>query len=117
LSAAGVSDAVIAERLSREGFRSARSPTISAKAVERIRRLQGQEALRHAFCTRDHIDGNWTVSGLARHLGVSSEWLRRQIISGAVPAVRHAQTQCYLTTDDPTLLQQVRAHAAARSLL
>ena len=117
LSAEGVSDAVIAERLSREGFRSARSPTISTKAVERIRRLQGQEALRQAFCTRDQIDGNWTVSGLARHLGVSSKWLRRQITSGAVPAVRHAQTHCYLITDDPTILGQVRAHAAARSLL
>ena len=117
LSAEGVSDAVIAERLSREGFRSARSPTISAKAVERIRRLQGQEALRHEFCTRDHIDGHWTVRGLARHLGVSSAWLRRQITSGAVPAVRHAQTRCYLIADEPTILEQVRVHATARSLL
>jgi hypothetical protein len=116
LSAEGVSDSLIAEHLSREGFRSARSPMISAKAVERIRRLQGQGALRHQFCTRDHIDGNWTVGGLARHLGVSSEWLRRQITSGAVPAVRHAQTHCYLIADNPTILEQVRARAAARSL-
>jgi hypothetical protein len=116
LSAEGASDADIAERLSREGFRSARSPTISAKAVERIRRLLGQGALRHQFRTQDQIDGHWTVGGLARYLAVSSEWLRRQITSGAVPAVRHAQTHCYLIADDPTMLERLRARAAARSL-
>jgi hypothetical protein len=117
LSAAGVCDPVIAARLSREGFRSARSTTVSAKAVEKIRRLQGQGALRHQFRTRDQIDGSWTVWGLARHVGVSSAWLRRQITSGAVPAVRHAQTHCYLIADDPTMLEQLRACAAAQSLL
>src|SRR5262249_52812821 len=88
LSAEGASDAAIAERLTSEGLRSARSTTISAKAVERIRRLKGQQALRHQFRTHDQIDGHWTVAGLAHQLGVSSEWLRRQIILGAVPAVR-----------------------------
>jgi Recombinase zinc beta ribbon domain len=117
LSTQGYADAAIAERLSSEGLRSARSTTISAKAVERIRRLQGQRALRHQFRTQDQIDGQWTVGGLARKLGVSSEWLRRQITSGAVPAVRHAQTCCYLIADDPLVLEQVRARAAAWSLL
>ena len=104
LSVQGYQDAVIAQRLTEEGFRSARRMEIVPKTVEKIRRAQGQKALTGLFTASDQIEGRWTVGGLARHLGVSSDWVRNRIVRGKIPAQHHPLTGRYLIADDPVVL-------------
>ena len=108
LSAQGYQDAVIAQRLTAEGFRSARRMEVVPKTVEKIRRAQGQKALTGVFTSSDQIEGCWTVGGLARHLGVSSDWVRSRIARGRVPAQHHPLTGRYLIADDPAVLEPLK---------
>ena len=77
LSAAGYQDEEIARRLTAEGFHAARSDTVDARVVGKIRRKRGQRTLTDQFRRQPQIDGQWTVYGLSRHLGVD----RRAIAS------------------------------------
>jgi hypothetical protein len=109
LSAEGYPDAVIAERLTAEGFRSARRSAVPRQLVEQVRRSHGVVSLTEQFRRRDQIDGAWTVGGLARALGVSGDWLRKQIAKGRITADRHPGTGRYLIADDPELLERLGA--------
>lgn len=111
LSAQGYQDAVIAQRLTAEGFRSARRMEVVPKTVEKIRRAQGQKALTGMFTSSDQIEGCWTVGGLARYLGVSSDWVRNRIARGRVPAQHHPLTGRYLIADDPVVLEPLKREA------
>jgi DNA invertase Pin-like site-specific DNA recombinase len=112
LSTQGYQDAVIAQRLTEEGFRSARRLVISPKTVEKIRRTHGQKALTGVFNAADQIEGCWTVGGLARHLGMSSDWVRNRIVRGQVPARHHPLTGRYLIADDPAILELLKREVA-----
>jgi hypothetical protein len=114
LGAAGYQDGAIAERLSAEGFRSARSRSVPTPLVEKIRRDHGQVSLTEQFRRQDKIDGRWTVGGLARELHVTGNWLRKRIASGMLPAMHHPLTGRYLIDDDPAALARLRTLAAAR---
>jgi hypothetical protein len=114
LAAAGYQDGAIAERLSAEGFRSARSRSVPKQLVEKIRRDHAQTSLTEQFRRQDKINGRWTVGGLARELHVTGNWLRRQIAAGVLPAVRHPLTGRYLIDDDSAALARLRTLAAAR---
>jgi Recombinase zinc beta ribbon domain len=113
LSAEGYQDTAIARRLSAEGFRSARRRDVPAALVERVRRAHGQVSLTECFRREDRIDGCWTVAGLARALHVSSDWLRRRVASGSVPARRHPLTGRYLIDDDPALIAHLQTQVPA----
>lgn len=114
LGAAGYQDGAIAERLSAEGFRSARYRYVPKQLVEKIRRDHGQISLTEQFRRQDKIDGRWTVGGLARELHVTGNWLRKRIASGMLPAAHHPLTGRYLIDDDPAALARLRTLAAAR---
>jgi DNA invertase Pin-like site-specific DNA recombinase len=109
LSAAGYQDREIARRLTAEGFHAARSASIEAKVVGKIRRALGQASLTEQYRRQPQIDGQWTIYGLARHLGVDRDWLYRRIYRGRLPAIRHPITGHYLISNDPVLLAQLRA--------
>jgi hypothetical protein len=113
LGRAGYQDPAIAQRLTAEGFRSARSPDVPAALIERVRRQHGQVSLTERFRVEYKVDGHWTVGGLARQLGRSSDWVRRRVTSGVIPATRHPLTGRYLIPDDPALLDRFRAQASA----
>src|SRR5262249_40923194 len=108
LSAQGYQDEVIAQRLTAEGFRSARRMEVVPKTVEKIRRAQGQRAVTGVFTSADQIEGCWTVGGLARHLGGSLDWVRNRIARGRVPAQHHPLTGRYLIADDPAVLELLK---------
>jgi hypothetical protein len=114
LSLEGYQDPEIARRLTAEGFRSARRQDVPVQLVEQVRRHHGQVSLTERFRVDDRIEGCWTVGGLARQLDRSSEWLRRRIERGTVPATRHPLTGRYLIPDDPVLLDRLRAEASGR---
>jgi hypothetical protein len=109
LSAEGYQDAVIAERLTAEGFRSARRSEVPRQLVEQVRRAHGVVSLTEQFRRRDQIDGAWTVGGLARAVGVRGDWPRKQIAKGTITAERHAATGRYLIADEPELLERLGA--------
>ncbi len=62
----------------------------------------------------DHIDGQWTVRGVARHLGVPWDWLYRRVRAGTVPAQRHPVSRHYLIADDPALVARLAAECAGQ---
>jgi DNA invertase Pin-like site-specific DNA recombinase len=112
LGAQGYSDPQIAQRLSQEGFHSARRPHITAALVGDIRRARGQISLTEQFKTQAKLDGQWTVFGLAQALEVHRNWLYTRIRNGTIPATRHPVVGHYLIPDDPTLLATLRAQRA-----
>src|SRR5206468_3621219 len=85
LGAEGYQDREIAQRLTAEGFRSARSPRIPPSLVGEIRRARGQISLTEQFRTQAKLDGQWTVWGLAQELAVYRNWLYARIRNGTLP--------------------------------
>jgi DNA invertase Pin-like site-specific DNA recombinase len=109
LGAAGYHDREIAQRLTAEGFRAARSARIPPSLVGEIRRARGQISLTEQFRTYAKLDGQWTVFGLAHELAVHRNWLYTRIRNGTLPATRHPVLGHYLIPDEPALLATLRA--------
>ena len=109
LGAEGYRDRVIAQRLTAEGFRSARSAGVPVSLVGAIRRTRGQVSLTAQFRSEAKLDGQWTVWGLAQELAVHRNWLYTRIRNGTLSATRHPATGHYLIPDDPDLLARLRA--------
>jgi len=109
LGAAGDSDREMAQRLTVEGFRSARSARVPAGLVGELRRARGPIALTEQLRTQAKLEEQWTVFGLAQALGVHRNWLYTRIRNGTLPATRHAVVGHYLIPDDPELLATLRA--------
>ena len=104
LAAEGYLDADIAQTLTDEGFRSARSPGVPLKLVFRVRRQHGQASLFAQCRTQAKIGHDWTVWGLSRFLGVDRNWLYRRIYAGRLATERHPATGHYLIKDDPAVI-------------
>jgi DNA invertase Pin-like site-specific DNA recombinase len=115
LAGEGYQDEEIARRVSAEGFRGARTPTsVPKRLVFRIRQAHGQSSLTEQFRHQEKLDGQWTVWGLSRALGVDRNWLYRRIYAGTLPIERHPATGHYLIPDHPVVLQSLRAQLPAR---
>ena len=66
LGAEGHADREMARMLTAEGFRSARSPRVTAALVGEIRRARGQIPRTEQFRTQAKLEGPWTVFGLSQ---------------------------------------------------
>jgi hypothetical protein len=75
----GDSDEVIAQHLTRAGFRSARQAFVSAKVVQQIRLKHGWRRTRPQNQRLLEVEGFLTVQGVAARLGVNREWVRHRI--------------------------------------
>jgi len=109
LGSAGYQDREIAQRLTAEGFRGARSPRISRALVGEVRRARGQISLTEQFRTQAKLEGQWTVFGLAQELAVHRNWLYTRIRNGTLPATRHPVLGHYLIPDTPEIMTSLRA--------
>ncbi len=109
LAATGLTDREIATRATAEGFRSARRCGIPLDLVRTIRREAGHVSPAMSYRGEDRIDGQWTVRGLVRLLGVSRERILRRLRDGVVPATRLPVSGHYLVADDPAVLARLRA--------
>jgi DNA invertase Pin-like site-specific DNA recombinase len=114
LSRAGASDQAIAAQLSAEGFHSARQGGLGKELVGKIRRAEGDVAVRQQFRTQERIDGQWTTHGLAQALHVRRTWLYDRIVAGRLPVTRHPLTGHYLIPDDPAVIETLRREVLAR---
>lgn len=113
LAAEGYQDAAIAERLTADGLRTARCPTgVPKTTVGKLRRRLGSASVTQHLRHQAMWQGQWTVWGLARELGVDRDWLYRRMAKGALPASRHPASGHYLIPDDPHLLARLRRDVA-----
>lgn len=112
LAAEGYLDADIAQMLTDEGFRSARSAGVPARLVFRVRRQHGQPSLFEQCRSQDKIGDDWTVAGLARFLGVNRNWLYWRIYRDRLVTHRHPATGHHLIKDDPAVIAALQAEAA-----
>ena len=101
LSQEGQPDQQIADRLTAEGFCSARQRPISKELVGKIRRAHRRAGMRQRFRSERQIAGEWTIHGLAQELGVRRTWLYTRIRNGTLPARRHPGSGHYLIPNDP----------------
>jgi DNA invertase Pin-like site-specific DNA recombinase len=104
LSQEGQPDQQIADRLTAEGFCSARQRPISKELVGKIRRAHKRVGMRQRFRAERQIAGEWTIHGLAQELGVRRTWLYTRIRNGTLPARRHPGSGHYLIPNDPHVL-------------
>jgi DNA invertase Pin-like site-specific DNA recombinase len=109
LGNAGYQDREIAQRLTAEGFRSARSARIPRALVGEVRRARGQISLTEQFRTQAKLEGQWTVFGLAQELAVHRNWLYTRIRNGTLAATRHPVLGQYLIPDTPEVMTTLRA--------
>jgi hypothetical protein len=111
---AGRTDEQMAELLTAEGHRSARSDRVSAATVLKIRNQRGWVSRWHEHRQAAKIDGMWTIRGLAAELGMHREWFYDRInrgVLGPPDVVRRPPYGNHLIRDDPELIARLRAEA------
>jgi hypothetical protein len=109
LSQEGHPDQEIADRLTAEGFHSARHLPISEGLVGKLRRAHGHVSVREHFRSDEQMADAWTIHGLAQMLGVRRTWLYTRIRNGNLPAHRPPVSGHYLIPNDPQVLASLEA--------
>ena len=107
---AGYTDAQIAETLSVEGFRSARSPHVPQATVLKIRNRHQWVSHYHQHRLAEKIDGMWTIHGLAQQLKVDRDWFYTRIKSGFLSepdVIRKPPYGNYLIRNDAKLIARL----------
>ncbi len=107
----GYTDEQIAEILSAEGFRSARSTWVSKATVLKIRNQHHWPSRYHQHRRAEKVDGMWTIHGLARKLAVDRDWFYTRIKSGFLSepdVIRKPPYGNYLIRNDAKLIARLR---------
>lgn len=117
LSAEGYDDIRIAHRLTGEGFHSARSSKVHKGLVCKVRHAHGFPSPLAEYRTSDKIDGSWTISGLARSLGVSYARVHGLVEDGVLPVTRHPISGNLLVPDDAAVLESLRRGSNPRAVV
>jgi DNA invertase Pin-like site-specific DNA recombinase len=103
----GQSDAHIAERLTRQGFRSPQRAIVLPSTVKSIRlrhRLMVQRSQSHPR----RIAGLLTLPQIAEQLQVSPHWIYDRINNGTIGVTKDPEWQLYLFPDKPSTLALFR---------
>jgi DNA invertase Pin-like site-specific DNA recombinase len=107
----GHDDQQIAEKLSGEGFRSARSKSLLPATVRKIRHDQGWR-YRQPHNREKLAQAEWlTTGGLASLLGVERSWVYRKVRQDKIDAQyirRHGQKGLHLIRNDPELIVHLK---------
>ncbi len=112
----GYNDRRIAEQLTKEGFHSARSTSVTTRTVQKIRLKRGWVLRYMLISGADEWDGYWTVNGLANQVGVNESTIYTYIYDKAIPpesVLHEPNTRIYLFPKDNTLVEQLRNRAEA----
>ena len=104
----GVDDAAIADRLTKEGHRSARCSYVPVTTVRHFR--QHHRILRQATPKRELPSGGWlTVTELAKRLQVARSWIDRRIRTGTIEIERDAVDTRFLFPNTEETLAAMQA--------
>ncbi len=71
--------------------------------------------MRTTFRQQAQIDGQWTVAGLIRVLGINRRRVYELIERGVVPAKQHPESRHYLIPNDPEVLALLRGTTVIES--
>jgi hypothetical protein len=108
----GREDEKIAEQLTCEGFRSARSVGVSPVAVRKVRLRHGWYHSLHRSRNALELDGCLTIAGLAKQLGMDRAKIYRHLYRGEIDPQyisRHPQSNVYLIRNDPEVIAPIRS--------
>lgn len=109
----GYDDASIADQLTCEGFHSARSSSVTAKTVMKIRLDHQWYSPYEQMRRLEEVNGYLTVRGLAKRLQVNASTVYRFLYNNVIPAdfVMHdPHAGIYLIRNDIQLIGQLRQH-------
>jgi DNA invertase Pin-like site-specific DNA recombinase len=111
LARQGLTDAEVADILTREGHRSPRCSHVLVRTVQVFR--QRHRVLRGASRTHPrHVPGWLTIAELARRLQVSRYWIERRLGGGRIAISRDDAAKRYLfpdTEDSMAALQRLKS--------
>ena len=113
MARAGQTDAVIAEELTRRGYRSPRETKVIARTVLRIRLKHG--VLRPMPGSRPRrVAGQLTLPQVARLLDVPRHWLYLRVQAGVIEVPFDPERKLYLFPDTPEAITQLKKLKAGR---
>ena len=107
----GLDDQAIADRLTHEGYRSARSLEVCPVTVSKIRYKHGWRYRRGTL----ELEGHYTVRGLTTFLGVRRTWIYSQMDKGVIKedeVSRHPQSKVYLIKKSSDLIERLQRQLA-----
>ena len=106
----GLNDKEIAEKLTAEGFHSARSPGISPRVVMKTRLAHGWYITPERRDNVQALEGYITVRELAARLGVHKGLVYRFIRSGVIAPqyILRQYQNTYMIQDEPMLIEQLK---------
>ena len=107
----GLNDRQIADKLTEEGFHTARSTRVPSESVQRLRLANGWQLFPRKHGNILEWRGRLTALGLAARLGAQRIWVYRRLRSGQIDpkyVTRHPQSKVYLIQDDPEMIEQLR---------
>ena len=107
LSKQGVDDQTIADRLTKQGFRSPSGLTLLLSTVRTIR-LRHRIFRKRSQSHPRRISGYLTIPQIAATLNISPHWIYHRIDNGSIVVTRDDQTKLYLFPDQPDTLTQFR---------
>jgi len=113
LSAEGHSDDEMAQRLTREGYRSPMRLVVLPSTVKTIRLRHRIFITRHQSHPR-RIPGHLTVPQLAEKFHVSLHWIHDRIHNGTIQVTKDKETGLYLFPDQPKTLERFRKLIAGK---
>ena len=106
-SAAGTSDAAIAQHLTAQGYRSPLADVVLPSTVRAVRYRHRLLRVRHQSHPR-RIAGYLTVSQLAQQLGLTPPWIYDRIHKGTIQVAKDRQRQLFLFPDRPETRAQLQ---------
>lgn len=106
-SVQGVSDEVVAQELTEQGFRSPMHPFVLPSTVKLMRLRHGIFQVRHQSHPRQ-VAGSLTLTQVAKALDITPHWVYDRIHNGTIQVRRDPATNLYLFPDTPATLDQFR---------
>jgi hypothetical protein len=106
-SGQGVSEEVIAEELTAQGYRSPMRLGVLPSTVKILRLRHGIFQVRSQSHPRQ-VKGALTLSQIAKALDIAPHWIYDRMHKGTIQISRDSQMNLYLFPDDPATLEQFR---------
>jgi DNA invertase Pin-like site-specific DNA recombinase len=108
LARLGIEDAEIAERLNKEGYRSARRLYAPLRTVQIVR--QRHRILRQKTPVREKSTPGWlSITEMAHRLNVSRYWINRHIRNSKIEMRRDQSAKRFLFPDTSESIEQIQA--------
>jgi DNA invertase Pin-like site-specific DNA recombinase len=99
----GVTDEVIAEELTAQGYRSPMKLFVLPSTVRGIRLKHRQFLVRHQSHPRQ-VEGSLTLTQVAKMLDIAPHWIYDRIHNGTIEIAKDPTTRLYLFPDEPATL-------------